>query len=103
MSFWPFPSKDPTMIKGDGDGTVNIRSLEGCLRWKDQQKQPVHHKVFEGVNHLDMLRQEEPAQVVADIISNLNKELSRKVTSVKKEKFDATSADEVVPIIEVVG
>ena len=25
--WWPWPS-DPTMIKGDGDGTVNIRSLK---------------------------------------------------------------------------
>ena len=28
LGFWPFPSYDPTIIKGDGDGTVNIRSLE---------------------------------------------------------------------------
>ena len=28
--FWPFPSGDPKLIKGDGDGTVNIRSLEVC-------------------------------------------------------------------------
>ena len=28
VGFWPFPSYDPTIIKGDGDGTVNIRSLE---------------------------------------------------------------------------
>jgi len=27
LGFWPFPSYDPTIIKGDGDGTVNIRSL----------------------------------------------------------------------------
>ena len=27
-NFWPFPASDPTIIKGDGDGTVNIRSLE---------------------------------------------------------------------------
>ena len=28
--FWPFPSGSPELIKGDGDGTVNIRSLEVC-------------------------------------------------------------------------
>ena len=38
---------------------------------------PVHHKVFEGVNHLDLLRTDPPTQAVADIISNLNKELNR--------------------------
>lgn len=26
-TFWPFVS-GPTLVKGDGDGTVNIRSLE---------------------------------------------------------------------------
>jgi len=74
---WPWPS-DPSLIKGDGDGTVNIRSLQGCLKWKGKQKQQVHHKVFEKVNHLDMLRTEEPTQHVADIIANLNKKLKLK-------------------------
>ena len=27
-SFWPWPGSGPTLVKGDGDGTVNIRSLE---------------------------------------------------------------------------
>ena len=27
-----FPGSDPTMIKGDGDGTVNLQSLVGCTR-----------------------------------------------------------------------
>ena len=27
-SFWPWPVSGPTLVKGDGDGTVNIRSLE---------------------------------------------------------------------------
>ena len=26
-TFWPFPS-GPSLVKGDGDGTVNLRSLE---------------------------------------------------------------------------
>jgi len=76
-TWWPFPS-DPDLVKGDGDGTVNIRSLEGCLKWRGQQPQPVHHQVFEKMNHLDMLRQEEPAQNVADIIAKLNTELIKK-------------------------
>ena len=32
--------------------------------------------MFQKVNHLDMLRTEEPTQHVADIIRNLNKELN---------------------------
>ncbi len=34
-----FPASTPVAKKGDGDGTVNIRSLLGCTRWADQQKQ----------------------------------------------------------------
>merc|ERR1712106_4056 len=75
LRIWPWPSA-PSLIKGDGDGTVNIRSLEGCLKWRKKQTQPVHHQVFEKVNHLDMLRTEEPTQNVADIIASLNKELA---------------------------
>ena len=30
--FWPF-STEPSLVKGDGDGTVNIRSLKVIVRW----------------------------------------------------------------------
>jgi len=62
-------------VKGDGDGTVNIRSLKGCLKWDGAQKQAVHHKVFKGINHVDMLRREEPTSYVVDLIDRLNKQL----------------------------
>uniref|UniRef100_A0A0B7ADR0 Group XV phospholipase A2 n=1 Tax=Arion vulgaris TaxID=1028688 RepID=A0A0B7ADR0_9EUPU len=41
-----FPDKTPNKIYGDGDGTVNMRSLLGCTRWIGQQKQPVIHTVY---------------------------------------------------------
>jgi len=84
LKIWPWPS-NPSLIKGDGDGTVNIRSLEGCLKWRKTQSQPVHHQVFEKVNHLDMLRTEEPTQNVADIIASLNKELANNKENNKKQ------------------
>ena len=52
-------------------------NCQGCLRWKDQQSQPVHHQVFEKVNHLDMLRLPEPSRNTAEIIKNLNSQLQR--------------------------
>ncbi|CAB3373511.1 Hypothetical predicted protein [Cloeon dipterum] len=32
-----FPDSSPELIMGDGDGTVNLRSLEGCSKWKQAQ------------------------------------------------------------------
>ncbi|XP_063993799.1 phospholipase A2 group XV-like [Diachasmimorpha longicaudata] len=45
----------PQLINGDGDGTVNARSLEGCLHWKDKQKAKVYHQAFPNVNHMQIL------------------------------------------------
>jgi len=74
LKWWPFPT-EPILVKGDGDGTVNIRSLKGCLKWDGVQKQAVHHKEFKGINHVDMLRREEPTGYVVNIIDGLNKQL----------------------------
>ena len=43
-----------TVFQGNGDGTVNYRSLVGCTRWADQQKQRVTHHEFPGVDHLQV-------------------------------------------------
>lgn len=48
-----FPNYSPEIVHGDGDGTVNSRSLRGCLSWRNQQK--VYHKEFQNVNHLRIL------------------------------------------------
>jgi lysophospholipase III len=32
---------NPDLVMGDGDGSVNIRSLEGCTYWRGLQKQPI--------------------------------------------------------------
>ncbi|XP_023217052.1 group XV phospholipase A2-like isoform X1 [Centruroides sculpturatus] len=48
-------SEQPTISYGDGDGTVNMRSLRGCLFWQDQQKAKVYHKGFQNVDHMAIL------------------------------------------------
>lgn len=45
-----FPDGYPTFVYGDGDGTVNKRSLEGCLHWVGQQKQKIYHQTFPKVS-----------------------------------------------------
>ncbi|XP_046822523.1 phospholipase A2 group XV-like isoform X1 [Vespa crabro] len=46
----------PQLITGDGDGTVNLRSLEGCLHWQTKQKQKVYYQAFPGINHMTILK-----------------------------------------------
>lgn len=40
---------------GAGDGTVNLRSLEACLEWKNYQTQNISSLTLKGVNHMDIL------------------------------------------------
>ena len=51
-----FPDEQPDNIEyADGDGTVNIESLQGCQRWQKQQSQPVHYIPLHGINHMQVL------------------------------------------------
>ncbi|XP_075212925.1 lysosomal phospholipase A and acyltransferase-like [Lycorma delicatula] len=65
-----FPDGYPTFIFGDGDGTVNARSLEGCLHWQSQQKQKVYHQKFPDIDHMAVLRDQ---RIVSYIIKVLDK------------------------------
>ncbi len=38
---------------GDGDGTVNFRSLLGYQRWLDKQKESTYFREFKGVNYVE--------------------------------------------------
>lgn len=46
----------PELINGDGDGTVNLRSLEGCKHWQGKQRGQIYSQHFTSVNHMDILR-----------------------------------------------
>lgn len=50
-----FPDVEPTVLNGDGDGTVNLVSAIQCKRWVGQQKQPVMLKELPGNEHVTML------------------------------------------------
>lgn len=44
---------------GDGDGTVNIRSLRGCLEWENDVNQnghPIYHHDLEFAEHYEILK-----------------------------------------------
>uniref|UniRef100_A0A8C5PHN7 Group XV phospholipase A2 n=1 Tax=Leptobrachium leishanense TaxID=445787 RepID=A0A8C5PHN7_9ANUR len=50
-----FPDKDPNVIFGIGDGTVNLESALQCQKWKKQQKQRVELIELPGNEHIAML------------------------------------------------
>ncbi|XP_072279063.1 lysosomal phospholipase A and acyltransferase [Pyxicephalus adspersus] len=50
-----FPDKDPNIIYGPGDGTVNIESALQCRKWVDRQKQSVFLVELPGNEHIAML------------------------------------------------
>ncbi|KAK7601461.1 hypothetical protein V9T40_008902 [Parthenolecanium corni] len=49
-----FPLGKVKEVTGDGDGTVNLNSLQTCKQWKSQQKEPFHELAFMNVNHTSM-------------------------------------------------
>jgi len=65
-----FPDSQPTVVYGDGDGTVNIRSLYGFKHWIGKQKQPIFNKEFSGSDHLGILKNPD---MIAYILNLLKK------------------------------
>lgn len=55
-------------IQSDGDGTVNLKSLRGCERFRSQQRQPVYMKQFAKLDHIDILRGSEAANYISEVI-----------------------------------
>ncbi|KAI7812127.1 Pla2g15 protein, partial [Triplophysa rosa] len=55
FNYTTFPDGEPTVINGEGDGTVNLLSAIQCKRWMGQQTQPVYMKELPGNEHVAML------------------------------------------------
>lgn len=56
------------MVYGDGDVTVNRRSLEGCHHWRTLQKQKVFYEALPSVDHLAILHSNLTLQYVAGLV-----------------------------------
>ncbi|KAK6183616.1 hypothetical protein SNE40_011058 [Patella caerulea] len=67
-----WPDDPPRYVYGDGDETVGVRSLTGCLRWVGQQKQEVNHQVFPKLKHLEILSSEYLKDYLKSILFNNN-------------------------------
>lgn len=64
-----FPDYQPDTTYGDGDGTVNRRSLEACKKWigKNGGKK-ISLYAFKGGEHVDILAQEEVIELIKKIV-----------------------------------
>lgn len=65
-----WPDKQPKITIDNGDGTVNIRSLMGCLLWQGKQLKKIYHHQVKGADHMEILKNE-------DVIAYLKKILTR--------------------------
>lgn len=59
-------NRDPILFYGDGDGTVNLNSLESCKYFK--QEQPIQAASFPGITHIKSLRSPGLVKYIASII-----------------------------------
>jgi lysophospholipase-3 len=66
-----FPDGYPGFLYGDGDGTVNIHSLEGCLNWQGKQEKKIYHQTFSSLDHMGILRDERVLSYLLSLITNL--------------------------------
>lgn len=59
----------PNLVLGDGDGTVNRRSLIGCRYWKNTDAQgnhEIYEHEFNGIEHYNMLSKAGPINYILD-------------------------------------
>ena len=66
-----FPDTEPNEIMGDGDGTVNINSLESCSVWKSQMNYALTMAKFPDVEHVEAIKNYDIIQRVDDIVCNM--------------------------------
>lgn len=59
----------PQLINGDGDGTVNMRSLEGCLHWQGKMKKKVYPQAFSKVDHTGILSSNDVLAYVEKVLT----------------------------------
>ncbi|KRT78941.1 hypothetical protein AMK59_6658 [Oryctes borbonicus] len=62
---------NPTLLNGDGDGTVNRRSLEGCRSWSSKQKQPIHELALPKVDHMSILKDINVLKYISNLVNDV--------------------------------
>lgn len=58
----------PKLETGDGDGTVNYRSLSACKQWMGRQAQPVRALELDAVDHMGILNNGKVLKYILDLM-----------------------------------
>jgi lysophospholipase-3 len=66
-----FPDGYPDFAYGDGDGTVNKRSLEGCVNWQGKQKENIYHQTFSSLDHMGILHDKRVLSYIETLVTKL--------------------------------
>lgn len=61
-------SGTPDLIYGDGDGTVNARSLKGCTYWRGLQKQAITTLELPKAEHFAILSDPRIVSYILDVL-----------------------------------
>lgn len=62
----------PTLVSGDGDGTVNARSLKACEQWggsAHQHDKKIHSIEISGADHMGILSDKRVVQYVLQVLT----------------------------------
>lgn len=61
----------PTLVSGDGDGTVNARSLKACEKWANtaqQHEKKIHSIEIPGADHMGILSDKRVVEYVLKVL-----------------------------------
>lgn len=64
-----FPDARPKITYGDGDGTVNLMSLQACQSWSKKQKEPFFYRNFTSVDHMTILSDRRVMDYIGETLS----------------------------------
>lgn len=66
-----FPDGKPKITYGDGDGTVNLVSLQACINWSKQQQHPIYYKNFKLIDHMTIMSDNQVLYYIGNALSKL--------------------------------
>jgi lysophospholipase-3 len=62
-----FPDKQPSVVYGDGDGTVNLISMLGFRQWRNDSSNKIYFKEIPGAEHLEILGNKKVLNYISEL------------------------------------